>query len=461
MGKKKKRRKVRRTPPKAQQTRRGSKRRQERRWWIPLLAGAVGLVVLVLGGSALLDALFPRDKPEWRRTVRHTETEPRKPVPTPKPAPAKKTTGLLARLPGGQADALFSDSDLADKFEKARDDLIAGKPPMPARRELERVLAAMSSGDVGRQHVLAAAAYASLKTRDGEAAARYLQMLTQDFPDNPYGELVDVMSLDARILKEARNQRSGNLDEDEVRAVLEQARGLAGSGLDREVGAYAQLVVGKALGLLEEHEAAAQAYLKVADTYPDSDQAPVALLRAADMFRKDGQIDRAISTLERLVAAFPREKTAKDARKTLRELRLIGKPAPDLRVEDWVNGQPSPLSELKGKVVLLAFWQTWCPHCREELPRLAELYEQYKDQGLVVVGATKNDRRQDEAKLAQFLEDHPLPFPVARVNPRSSSDYAVTGVPAGVLIDRKGIIRDRAHPTTFTPERIEALLAEE
>ncbi len=454
---KKKKRKSRRPAPPPKRPRSKSKRRQNSKWWVPMLAGAAALVVLVVGGSALMDTLFPRDE---TRPTRPSERHPAKPPGTPKPAtPRGKVSGVLAHLPRGDVAGMFSDANLVRTFEKARDDLQAGKPPMPIRRQLEKVLPA-SQGDPGREHLLVAAAYTALETRDGDAASRYLETLREESPDNTYGSLVDVMALDATIVQEARNRRSQALDSTRVRDTIERAQEIAASGLGSDTTAYALFVAAKGYGLLGEADRAATAYLEVAGKYPESTQAPSALLRAADMLRKQGSIERAIETLDRLIASYPRAKATREARKTIRELRLIGNPAPELLVEEWVNGEPSPLSRLQGKVVLLAFWQTWCPHCREELPKLSRLYDEYRDRGLVVIGATKNDRRQDEAKLADFLKEHPVSFPVARVNPRSSNDYAVTGIPAGVLIDRKGVIRERAHPNSLTRDIIDSLLAE-
>ncbi len=148
-------------------------------------------------------------------------------------------------------------------------------------------------------------------------------------------------------------------------------------------------------------------------------------------------------------------------RQTIRELKLIGRPAPELRVEAWASGAPTPLSSQRGRYVLVVFWQTWCPHCRKELPHLATLYRTYEEKGLTVIGATRNDKRQDESKLADFLRTHDIPFPVARIDPTLWADYAVRGVPAAVLIDRDGVIRWRGHPARLTEEKIDAYLSEE
>ena len=67
---------------------------------------------------------------------------------------------------------------------------------------------------------------------------------------------------------------------------------------------------------------------------------------------------------------------------------LIGKPAPDLQGDFAVNGEPTRISDMKGKVVLLDFWAVWCGPCVSTFPRLRAWHDKYKDQGLVILGAT-------------------------------------------------------------------------
>ncbi len=93
----------------------------------------------------------------------------------------------------------------------------------------------------------------------------------------------------------------------------------------------------------------------------------------------------------------------------------------------------------KGDVVLLNFWATWCPPCREEMPSMARLHERFADKGLRVV-AVSIDQNDDD--LAGFVREHQLPFevlhdPEARVSRR----YGVFKYPESFLIDRNGVIR--------------------
>src|SRR5437879_5302075 len=67
---------------------------------------------------------------------------------------------------------------------------------------------------------------------------------------------------------------------------------------------------------------------------------------------------------------------------------LIGKPAPDFKGEFSLNGKPTKLSDLKGKVVLLDFWAVWCGPCVSTFPHLREWHKEYKDKGLEILGVT-------------------------------------------------------------------------
>lgn len=435
------------------------KKQLDKNWIVPLILGPLAALGLVLGGSYLMETMSSQKKTSPKPYTPSTEVKPQPEAKVEPAAEKEKSQGLLARLPQGEVlDRFAGNNKLADAFVQARDDLASGKPPMTVRSQLTSILG-QTVGNPGREHVLAALAYASLKTRDGDTALKHLDTLKQEFPGSDYGGMIEAMRLDAGLMK-ATSRGNSELDEAAVKEILAKAEVLGQEQMDREVQVYARYVAARAYDALNDDEKAVSAYLALADNFPDSEEAPSALASAARALTDAGDNERAVATFERLLKGYPRDKAASGARKTLKELNLLGKPAPELRVEDWVQGGPTPLSSLKGKVVLVNFWQTWCPHCKDELPHLAELYNKYKDKGFVVIGCTKNDKRQDEKQLSDFLMEKPVPFPIARVNPSSSNDYAVTGIPAGALVDRKGIVRYRAHPSTFTPDKIEALLNE-
>jgi len=131
--------------------------------------------------------------------------------------------------------------------------------------------------------------------------------------------------------------------------------------------------------------------------------------------------------------------------------------APDFAVPD-LAGQAVRLSGLRGKVVLLNLWTTWCPPCREEMPSMEKLYQRLRDRGFVLLAVS-----QDEAgkqAVEPFVRDLGLTFPVL-VDPEHQvgDRYQVWGYPESFIIDREGRVVERViGPRDWTsPEHVAAL----
>jgi len=125
----------------------------------------------------------------------------------------------------------------------------------------------------------------------------------------------------------------------------------------------------------------------------------------------------------------------------------LGQRAPAFTLEDLQNEEVS-LSDFLGHVVILDFWASWCPPCRYSMPHLENLGASYRDQGLVVLGVTLDENRQD-AEI--FLEDNGYSSIVTVWESYAASQavknlYGVTGIPHTFLLDRQGIIRYSDHP---------------
>jgi peroxiredoxin len=114
--------------------------------------------------------------------------------------------------------------------------------------------------------------------------------------------------------------------------------------------------------------------------------------------------------------------------------------APDFTLSTF-NGEVVNLGDFRGKGVILNFWASWCPPCRDEMPLLTRAFEQYQDQGLMIlaINATHQDTR-DAA--AGFISEFRLPFPVLLDEMGHVTDhlYNVFGLPVSVFIDRDGKI---------------------
>ena len=115
---------------------------------------------------------------------------------------------------------------------------------------------------------------------------------------------------------------------------------------------------------------------------------------------------------------------------------LVGKPAPAIDL-DLSSGKRFVLESQKGKIVILAFWATWCEPCRDEIPRLIALQREYQSKDVVVVGISA----EEPAVVMAFLAAERLEFPTAiDTNKQVSNAYGIDLVPRTFLIDRSGIV---------------------
>jgi thiol-disulfide isomerase/thioredoxin len=115
-----------------------------------------------------------------------------------------------------------------------------------------------------------------------------------------------------------------------------------------------------------------------------------------------------------------------------------GAAAPAFELPDS-DGKTLGTAELRGRIVLLNFWASWCGPCRGEMPVLNQLAKQYAARGVTVLGVNVEPER--KAAL-EFLKGTPVNFPVSLYyEAKVSSAYQVTGMPTTVIIDRKGVVR--------------------
>ncbi|NVJ49537.1 MAG: TlpA family protein disulfide reductase [Gammaproteobacteria bacterium] len=114
------------------------------------------------------------------------------------------------------------------------------------------------------------------------------------------------------------------------------------------------------------------------------------------------------------------------------------KPAPDFTLKS-MTGENVKLSELRGNVVMINFWASWCGPCRQEMPLLDEFYKKYKKLGFVLLGVNVEE---DSSKAAGYLKEVPVSFPILYDNTNSVSKlYDVDAMPSTVLVDREGNVR--------------------
>lgn len=139
---------------------------------------------------------------------------------------------------------------------------------------------------------------------------------------------------------------------------------------------------------------------------------------------------------------------------------LIGKETPEMqKIKGWINSRKIKLANLRGKVILLDFWGTWCGPCIAAIPELIDLHEKYHDKGLVIIGVhddSMNSIKDLEKKIGQLSEEHwngrKIPFAVAldgggnipiegterTARGATTAAYGIQSWPTVVLIDKQG-----------------------
>lgn len=121
------------------------------------------------------------------------------------------------------------------------------------------------------------------------------------------------------------------------------------------------------------------------------------------------------------------------------QVRTIGKPAPDFVLQD-TKGKTWHLSELKGKVVFVNFWATWCPPCRAEMPSMQELVQAMPPNAFQMLAILSNDQADMAEKLTASI-GFTSPILLDPEN-QAAKAYGITGVPETFIVDKEGILRE-------------------
>jgi len=205
-----------------------------------------------------------------------------------------------------------------------------------------------------------------------------------------------------------------------------------------------------------EHSARALsgAIAKFLETHPEDNRAPALKLTEA----------QAMETFDPERARTLYEETAKDEDKEIADAAKSGLAMMEMRTKPLelsftaVDGSKVDLADLRGKVVLVDFWATWCPPCVEEIPGVVEVYEKFKDQGFEIVGISLD---QDKGALEKFTAENKMTWPQFFDGKGWDNELAkrfeIQSVPTMWLLDREGKLAD-PNPRERLEKAIQAAL---
>jgi len=208
-------------------------------------------------------------------------------------------------------------------------------------------------------------------------------------------------------------------------------------------------------GTAEEQVAAAQAFMRMA---PEDERAVRLVSSVAD--NETLSDETRISLYRSVIAKFPNARGVGYLSGKVRQIESIGKPF-ELAFSDAITGREISMSDLRGKVVVIDFWATWCGPCVAEMPKVKELYERYHDQGLEIIGVSL-DQPEDKGgleKLRAFCKEREIPWPQYYQgnywNSEFSTSWGINSIPSVFLVDKQGNL-----VTTKARGRLEELVPE-
>jgi thiol-disulfide isomerase/thioredoxin len=202
--------------------------------------------------------------------------------------------------------------------------------------------------------------------------------------------------------------------------------------------------------------------LALADLYLATDQAE----RARSLLVTEAAFAEQILLMTRRTGTPDQVRTASAGHYQVHDratqVALLGQPAPEIEVADWVLGQPTTLAEQRGSVVMLEFWARWCRPCLAMFPMLRDLHRRYHEHGLTILALTRygpgpagdpaGQRVSERNAICQTIADRGLEIAIGIApDGRLQQRYGAIGMPTFALVDRTGTVRF----ASATPDKTE------
>ncbi len=171
-----------------------------------------------------------------------------------------------------------------------------------------------------------------------------------------------------------------------------------------------------------------------------------------------GKLDEAKAKLASYGTEYAGTKLGRNLNTLAKELAVVGKKAPeDWAIQKWYQGQDQ-IDLASNDTTVVVFWETWCPHCRREVPKLQEMYSQYKDDGLQVIGVTRLTKSSTDQTVQDFLAQNPVDYPMAKVADSLATFFSIAGIPAAAVV-KGGKVVWRGHPVRISDQMLKNWLA--
>ncbi len=193
---------------------------------------------------------------------------------------------------------------------------------------------------------------------------------------------------------------------------------------------------------------------------PEDDRGAMLLFQAADRFLTDATPEQKKALHARVLEDYPNSSAAGQVKAAARLLDAVGKPV-ELSFTDAISGEEVSMEKLRGKVVVLDFWATWCGPCIAELPNMLSIYNEYKEKGVEFIGVSL-DAPEDQGgleKLRNFVKENELPwlhyYQGNGWESEFSRSWGINSIPAIFVVDQQGNLYStnaRGRLETMIPE---------
>ncbi|MSP55488.1 MAG: TlpA family protein disulfide reductase [Myxococcales bacterium] len=181
------------------------------------------------------------------------------------------------------------------------------------------------------------------------------------------------------------------------------------------------------------------------------------LMEAIQAAIKANDYPTAKAKLAEISQKYATTRAGKAAARMAPEVNLVGADAKPIEAQKWYTKDEG---SFKDRVTLVVFWEVWCPHCKDEMPKMPALLAKYKSQGFGIIGLTKVTKSATDASVEKFIAEHKISFPMGKEieGGTMSKAYSVSGIPAAALV-KDGKVIWRGHPARLTDDLLAQMLA--